>query len=101
MFKLYALRISDNPGRVIAGTRMEKNHLGKTTNFVKFEKNDKIFCITSSTDPNDHICWIGEIVYDGKTKWQEGSCGGYNRVRLALFWRNDWKKAIDNFVKAE
>lgn len=106
MFKLYALRISDKPGDVVAGLRMDANRKpipnnGKQVCFVKFAKNGKIFCITYSPDPSDMICWIGEIVYDGKTKWQEGSCGGYNRVRLALFWKDNWKEAIDKFVASE
>ena len=92
MMKLLALRLSDKPGNVIEFIR--DGH-----RMVKFSLGDKLYLIATPVDVSKAICWISEIRYNGgkNPRWV-ASQGGYERIRLQMFWRNDWNTSIRQFI---
>lgn len=92
MMKLLALRLSDKPGNVMEFIRDGRK-------LTKFSVGDKLFLIDTPVGQCDGICWISEIRYNGgkNPRWV-ASQGGYERIRLQMFWGNNWNAAIRQFI---
>ena len=94
MMKLLAIRLSDKPGNVIKYIRGDFCQ-------VKFSIGDRIFIIATPINLRNNICWVSEVKYTGNNSYPSGwmACNnGYERLRLKLFWRNDWNLKIMEFI---
>ncbi len=90
--KLLAMRLSDKPGNVMQFVRDGRK-------LTQFSIGNKIYLIDTPVAKPDGICWVSEILYTGQKhpRWV-ASQGGYERIRLEMFWGKNWNTAIRQFV---